>query len=159
MASSQYAIYDRPKQEWTINIIGKQVSKNNPQDTMVFTDSIENIVNDTNIGQIHFIVNKASRKIAPIVSIHKKLLLNNGKLILNSEFLQHIETHKEDYYHKNNWFSFEEFFIIKNKLRWIKKIIIKIDGNQEINLITILGRILIKLALILIIHLILQWKN
>ena len=99
MASSQYAIYDRPKQEWTINIISKQVSKNNSQDTMVFTNSIDKIVNETNVGQIHFLVDSESRKVSPIVSIHKKLLLNNDKSILNSEFLQFIKTNENDFNH------------------------------------------------------------
>ena len=90
MASSSYAIYDRPKQEWTIEIIGKQVHKNNEQDTIIFTDKIQNLIDSKHIGRIHFLINEENRKIAPIASIHKKLLLNNGESIynLNSKNIQ-----------------------------------------------------------------------
>ena len=131
MASSQYAIYDRPKQEWTINVISKQVSKSNPQNTMVFTNSIEKIVNETNVGQIHFIVDAENRKVSPIVSIHKKLLLNNNNMILNSEFLQFIKAKENEYNQKKNWFSYGEFFIMKTKAQWIKKVIVNKEDQQE----------------------------
>ena len=80
MASSQYAIYDRPRQEWTIETISKQVHKNNEQDTIIFTDKINNLADSKYIGNIHFLINNENRKIAPIASIHKKLLLNNGTI-------------------------------------------------------------------------------
>ena len=110
MASSSYAIYDRPKQELTIEIIGKQVHKSNEQNTVIFTDKIQNLCDSKHIGKIHFLIDVENRKIAPIASIHKKLLLNNGESILQSEFKQYTESNNSNFKSKMNWFCFDEFW-------------------------------------------------
>ena len=54
---------DRDKQAWTIEIIAKQVSKNNPQDSIIFTDNIKNIGDSSHLAKIHFLINTKDKKI------------------------------------------------------------------------------------------------
>ena len=123
MAGSQYAIYDRPKQVWTIEIISKQVHKHHEQDTIVFTDNIQNLIDSKYIGKIHFLINNESRKVAPIASIHKNLMLNNGNSILQSEFLDFTKSQIPNYKSETNWFCFDEFWTMIPKMYWIQKVI------------------------------------
>ena len=131
MASSSYAIYDRPKQDWTIEIIGKQVHKNNEQDTAVFTDNIKNFCDSKHIGKLHFLMDEENRKIAPIASIHKKLLLNNGESILQSEFKDYVESQNSNFKSKMNWFCFDEFRTMYPKMYWIKKMIMILEESEK----------------------------
>ena len=52
-------------------------------------------------------------------------------MILNSDFLQFIKTKENEYNQKKIWFSYGEFFIMKTKAQWIKKIIVKKEDQQE----------------------------
>ena len=131
MASSSYAIYDRPKQEWTIEIIGKQVHRNNEQDTTIFTNQIQNLIDSKHIGKIHFLINEQNRQIAPIASLHKKLLLNNGESILQSEFTEYTESKDSNFNSKMNWFCFDEFWTLYPKMYWIKNTIMLIDEKEQ----------------------------
>ena len=76
MANSVFKIYDKGKQEWTIETISKQVANNKEQNTIVFTNNIQNIIATTNGGLIHFLIDTNTRKIAPIINLNKKLMMN-----------------------------------------------------------------------------------
>ena len=122
MEISTNAIYDRAKENWTQDIISKQLAKNNNQTTITFTDNINFINENATSGQIHFVIATGLKSMAPIVCIHKKLLLNNGNNILISEFIQFTENKQKDFTDKANWFNFNEFEIIIDQMNWIKNV-------------------------------------
>ena len=56
MEISTNAIYDRAKENWIKDIISKQLTKNNTQSTITFTDNINYISENATSGQIHFVI-------------------------------------------------------------------------------------------------------
>ena len=112
MEISTNAIYDRAKGSWLENI-------NNDQSTITFTDNINYIVKNAQKDQIHFVIAKGLNSISPIFCNDDKLLLNNGKNILIDEFIQFTDQNQKDFTNKSNWFNFDEFIIMVNKMNWI----------------------------------------
>ena len=97
MESSQNVIFDRAKNVWTEETIAKQITKQSTQHSITFSENIDFIAENAISGQIHFVIATAIESIIPIHSIHKKLLLNNGRNILASEFITFTDNNKKDF--------------------------------------------------------------
>ena len=121
MEISTNAIYDRAKDSWAENI-DKQLTQQNIQSTLTFTDNINYIVKNAKKDQIHFVIAKGLNSISPIFCNDDKLLLNNGKNIPIHEFMQFTDQNQTDFTDKSNWFNFDEFTIMINKMNWITSV-------------------------------------
>ena len=120
MENSTNAVFDRAKRLWSTEVLNKQQSKHNPQSSFTFTNNIDYIANNAQIGQIHFVISSTTLEVMPTLSIHKKILMNNGKSILTSEFINYTTTNQREFTSKTNWFSYDDFVNMVDKMDWIK---------------------------------------
>ena len=119
MENSTNAIYDRAKNTWSSDTLARQTAKQNIQSTITFSDNIEFICENAISGQMNFVISIGTKSIIPILVTHKKLLLNNGKNILISEFLNFIDNNQKDFTDEVNWLKYDEFEDLLNQMHWI----------------------------------------
>ena len=119
MENSTNMIYDRAKNTWSPDTLARQTAKQNTQTTITFSDNIEFICQNAISGQMNFVISIGTNSIIPILTIHKKLLLNNGTNVLISEFLNFIDNNQKNFTDEVNWFKYDEFEDLLNQMHWI----------------------------------------
>ena len=127
MEISTNAIYDRAKESWLENSREKH-------STITFTDNINYITKNAKKDQIHFVIAKGLGSISPILCNDDKLLLNNGKNIPISEFIQFTDHNQKDFTDKSNWFNFDEFVSMVNKMNWISNVRVNQGDNGDLTM-------------------------